>query len=545
MLLSAFHRAFAADGNARPGNGSDFWFNRWFVPTTSGVTVSPETLMNGQSATVYQCVDLISRCIAVMPITVFRRVGDNGRQVAPTHPAYRLLHDKPNQWQTPMEFKATMTAHCLLRGVAYAFQQYDPDGNIAQLKPLNPDLVEAELLESGRVNYWVRSAASTVRVLVKQEFMFVIRSLTLNGVKPLSPIQAAKNTIGIGVAAETYAGKSFKNGGVPSLAITHPEALGDDDRDRLKKEWMAEYGGSDNAGKIAVLDEGVKLEKLGLSSEDMELLNSRKWSKAEIGGIFGVPPFLLNLLENGASYASIEQFNLGFFTYTLMAWVIRWEESAERDLVTAPQIYYVKVVTEMFLRADYSKRMAGYTQSLAWMSPNEIRALEDLPPLDIPWMEEPLPPLNRGNAGGASSTPNDSNNSPSAAIPTGRVETAGQPMAEVKNLIGVICATVARAEKRGVSRVLEAAAGEPDVVLLDKMKQFYAKHQAYMLKTLHPIANAYAGRMGVESFDTDAMSAAYCKKRLAALPQAASRDAVLEALDPEAITSDLSLAITI
>lgn len=484
MLMQLMQRAMAAEPAGRPGNVSDYWFKGMMPVTTSGVTVTADNVMAGQSATVYTCVRILAEAISVLPILTYRRTEDGGRETAPSHPAWRLLHDRPNAWQTPIQFKQYMAACRALRGNAYALQDVDSNGNIVQLLPLNPDMVRPERLENGRIRYMVRSSKTGQWTAVPQDFMFHLASgISNDGVTGLSVLAGTRNSVGLAIAAENYGANSFKNGAVPSLTLTHPENLEDEARERLRQEWYETHGGN-NARGLAVLDEGVKVEVIGMTNDDAQYLESRKFSRAEIAAAFRVPLYMLNDMESGAGFSSIEQVNQNFLTYTLLPLMTEWEQAANRDLILAPQTYYTEMLADAYMRADFTQRMSGYNQAW-WMTGNEIRQKENMPKIKQPFMDEVQLPLNRGNPGGAASQPNGSNNSPGATAVGHEVVAA---MAE--DAFG----RTERAHVRDVAKLRTSAGGDFEAKLTDYM----GKHRDYMVATLGPVAVA-ATKLGVET----------------------------------------------
>lgn len=486
MLMQLMHGAIAQEGG-RPNNSSDFWYKAFLPVSSSGVVVTPEKVMNGQSALVFTCVRILAEAISVLPIKVYRRLGDGEREEAPTHPAYRLLHDKPNGWQTPVEFKQYMTACRVLRGNAYALQIVDGNGNITELRPLHPDCVRPELLENGRVRYMVRDSRTGKETAVPQDFMFHLRSgISNDGVTGLSVLAAARNSIGLSIAAENHGASSFKNGAVPSLALTHPENLEEDARERLREEWMVTHGGSKQGG-IAVLDEGIKIEKLGMTNEDAQYLESRKMSREEIAAAFRVPLFMVNAMEGGASFSSLEQVSRAFVQYTLLPLITEWEQAINRDLITNPLTFFSEIVADAYLRADFTARMQGYNQAW-WLTGNEIRAKENLAPLPQQFMDEPQVPLNRGNPGGASQTPNNSNNSAHRAA--------------VREMALDAFGRILRSETRGVAKMRADAENKPEgEPFSTRLAAFLIKQASYMAATVAPVAGI-AKTLGVEISDT-------------------------------------------
>jgi HK97 family phage portal protein len=204
-----------------------------------------------------------------------------------------------------------------------------------------------------------------------------------------SKITLMREAIGVSLQAERFGARMFRNGMAVGGAIKHPGKLGDVARDRLKSDMEQKYAGANNAHRWMVLEEGMTVEQLGMTSEDMQFLDSRKFQRTEIAMFFGVPPFLIGDTEKTTSWGTgIEQQNIGFLQYTLSGDVQMWEQAIERDLVPeaeAPRIH-VKINVAGFLRAtardraEYYSRALGAGGSPAWMTQNEVRALDDLPP---------------------------------------------------------------------------------------------------------------------------------------------------------------------
>ena len=194
-----------------------------------------------------------------------------------------------------------------------------------------------------------------------------------------SPIAMAKNAIGMAIACEEYGAKFFANGAAPGGVLEHPGTI--KDPQRVRESWQSTFGGSGNANKIAVLEEGMKYTPIGISPEQAQFLETRKFQINEIARIFRVPPHMVGDLEK-SSFSNIEQQSLEFVKYTLDPWVIRWEQSIQRSLLSKDEkaMYFVKFNLEGLLRGDYQSRMNGYAigRQNGWMSANDIRELENL-----------------------------------------------------------------------------------------------------------------------------------------------------------------------
>ena len=206
-----------------------------------------------------------------------------------------------------------------------------------------------------------------------------IPGLGFDGLVGYSPIAMAKNAIGLAIATEEYGSKFFANGATPGGILEHPGVV--KDPERVRESWNSAFGGSANANKVAVLEEGMKYTPISISPEQAQFLETRKFQIDEIARIFRVPPHMIGDLEK-SSFSNIEQQSLEFVKYTLDPWVCRWEQSMQRALLKADEktLYFLKFNVDGLLRGDYQSRMNGYAvgRQNGWMSANDIRELENL-----------------------------------------------------------------------------------------------------------------------------------------------------------------------
>ena len=192
----------------------------------------------------------------------------------------------------------------------------------------------------------------------------------------------AKNAIGMAIACEEYGAKFFANGAAPGGVLEHPGTI--KDPQRVRESWQSTFGGSGNANKIAVLEEGMKYMPIGISPEQAQFLETRKFQINEIARIFRVPPHMVGDLEK-SSFSNIEQQSLEFVKYTLDPWVIRWEQALKKSLFLPEEKkeFFIKLNVDGLLRGDYQSRMNGYAigRQNGWLSTNDIREMEDMNPL--------------------------------------------------------------------------------------------------------------------------------------------------------------------
>lgn len=346
-----------------------------FGGTTSGKTVNERSSM--QVIAVYACVRILAESVASLPFHIYERVGDDAKKAA-DHPLYPVIHDEPNPEMTSFVFRETMMAHLLLWGNAYAQIIRDGRGRVLALYPLLPDRMTVDRTAKGAIVYTYRSDTGESVTLGADE-VFHIPALGFDGLVGFSPIAMAKNAIGMALATEEYGAKFFANGAQPGGVLEHPETV--KDFEKLRDSWNAKFQGTDNAHKVAILEEGMKYHSIGIPPEQAQFLETRKFQLNEIARLYRVPPHMIGDLEK-ASFNNIEQQSLEFVKYSLDPWVVRWEQAVRKALLLPAEKsrYFVKLNVDGLLRGDFEKRMRGYSiaRQNGWLSPNEVRALEDM-----------------------------------------------------------------------------------------------------------------------------------------------------------------------
>ncbi|MCM1223457.1 MAG: phage portal protein [Lachnospiraceae bacterium] len=361
--------------------GSSFAF--YMGGSVSGKVVTERSAM--QMTAVYACVRILSEAVAGLPLHFYRYKDDGSKEKAIDSNLYHLLHDEPNPEMSSFVFRETLMTHLLLWGNAYAQIIRNGKGEVVALYPLMPNKMQVDRDDSGKLYYsYTRTdgEAGTEKsgtVILSPRDVLHIPGLGFDGLVGYSPIAMAKNAIGLAIATEEFGSKFFANGAAPSGVLEHPGTI--KDPTRVREAWQSQFGGSGNSGKVAVLEEGMKYTPISISPEQAQFLETRKFQINEIARIFRVPPHMVGDLEK-SSFSNIEQQSLEFVKYTLDPWVIRWEQSLSRSLLSDDEKkqYFFKFNLEGLLRGDYQSRMNGYAiaRQNGWMSANDIRELEDL-----------------------------------------------------------------------------------------------------------------------------------------------------------------------
>ena len=363
--------------------GYSFLFGR----TTSGKPVNERTAM--QTTAVYACVRILAEAVASLPLHVYEYQDDGGKKLVHDHPLYYLLHDEPNPEMTSFVFRETLMSHLLIWGNAYAQIIRDGAGRVLGLYPLLPDKMDVQRDEKGNI-YYVYSRNSDENPMFKEygnirlkaEDVLHIPGLGFDGLIGYSPIAMAKNAVGMTLACEEYGASFFANGANPGGVLEHPGVL--KDPSKVRESWNSVYRGVNNAHKIAVLEEGMKYQQIGIPPEEAQFLETRKFQINEIARLYRIPPHMVGDLDK-SSFSNIEQQSLEFVKYTLDPWVIRWEQSLQRSLLLPGEKgkYFIKLNVDGLLRGDYQSRMNGYAvgRQNGWFSANDIREMENMNPI--------------------------------------------------------------------------------------------------------------------------------------------------------------------
>ena len=341
------------------------------------------TAASALSLTVLQnCVSLLAESIAQLPIELYERSGDD-RVPAVDHPLYPILKFQPNPWQTPFEYQEQTQISLGLRGNSYSFIDRDESGVVQGLYPLDTEAVTVMKGRDLLPVYRVHGLDPMPQRLVHH-----VRWMSINGYTGLSPVLLHANAIGHAQAIQQYAGKSFANGTVLSGVIERPAtstALKDQASvDRITGEWNAKFGGSSNAKKVALLQEGMTFKPLSMTNVDAALIEALRLSSLDIARIYKIPAHMVNELQR-ATFSNIEHLEIQFVIYTLLPWIKRHEQAKSRDLLLPSERkrFFIEYNIGGLLRGDQASRYAAYAvgRQWGWLSVNDIRRLENMPPV--------------------------------------------------------------------------------------------------------------------------------------------------------------------
>ena len=381
-IFSGLFRSRDKPQNRTTGSAYSFFFGG----STAGKRVNERSAM--QMTAVYSCVRILAETLAALPLQLYRYT-PGGKERVYDHPLYHLLHDEPNPEMTSFIFRETLMSHLLIWGNAYAQIIRDRLGRVQGLYPLRPDKMTVCRDDRGKIFYLYTKTGDENpnikpygQVALQKEEVLHIPGLGFDGLVGYSPIAMARNAVGMTMACEEYGASFFANGASPSGVLEHPGVL--KDPGKVRDSWNAVYRGTGNAHKVAVLEEGMKYQQIGIPPEEAQFLETRKFQLDEIARLYRIPPHMIGDLEK-SSFNNIEQQSMEFVKYTLDPWVIRWEQAMQKALFLPEEKkqYFLKFNVNSLLRGDYESRMTGYSigRQNGWLSANDIREMEDMNPV--------------------------------------------------------------------------------------------------------------------------------------------------------------------
>lgn len=363
--------------------------------TDAGITLSPHGAEN--ISAVFASVQCIAETVATLPLVVYRRTGDRVRSPDPSHPVARLFASGPNETQTTPEFIETMLGICLLRGNSYAEIVRDQRGQPVALLPFAADTVSiVQFANTRRVAYDTAPSWRAPRRLLAEEVLH-LRDRSDDGIVGKSRLQRARETFATAAATERFAASMFRNGAALSGVLSHPEQIGEEAAKRLRKSFEEIYRGAENAGRVCVLEEGLKWQQISVSPEDAQMLDSRRFSVEQIARLFRIPPPILGDLSHG-TFSNVEALQRQFYSHTLMPWLTKLERLIERTLFSEADraTHEVEFDCDLLLRGDMLQRYQCYriAREIGLASANELRAWEHLNPRADKGGDEYLSPMN-------------------------------------------------------------------------------------------------------------------------------------------------------
>jgi HK97 family phage portal protein len=452
-----------------PGPTDDYWYNPVGTVSTAGLKITPDGAQ--KVSAFYRGVDLLSTALAMLPLHVYRRLeGDDGAEVAKDQPQYDLLHRKPNGWQDSFQWRRQAMRHLIMRGNAYSRIIPGARGAVDQLWPMSPDLVKPEQMPNGRIVYRERQKDGTSRTYVQEEILH-LRGVSDDGIEGIGVVQWAKDSLGLALATESYAARLFSQGSLYGTVLTLPTKPDDEQRAAYRQSLQESTSGVGNAHGVLVTWSGATVTRNGLTGEETQFIDSRKFSIDDISRWLGLPPHMIGSLERSTNN-NIEQQGQEFVTYSLGPWLTLVESALNDQVVLEPDTYFAEFVRDALVRGDIAARWASYHTAVTdgVVTRNEVRRKENMAALD--GLDEPLTPAHIvGKPSPGDQAP------PEPAAP----EPVKPPKAEA--IAQASAARVLRKEVTAVQKMAVRYANDGEAFAV-AVTEFYAKHVQLVSETL-------------------------------------------------------------
>ena len=350
-------------------------------PTDSGVNVNDKTAMGYPP--LWRAISLISGDVAKLPLNVYRRMPDNGKEQATKNPAWPLLRRKASPPIKSAQFKRTLTYHALLFGNGFATIQRDQNKQPTSLLIIHPHSVTARILPDS-VTYSVNTADGSI-VGIPSRDMLHIRGLSPDGVMGHSIIDMLGEALGVGMAAQRFGARFFGQGANAGGVLMIPGHFSEEAIENVKRSWGKMNEGLTNSHKVMLLQDGAKFQQLTVPPEAAQFLQTRNYEiRGTVANITGCPPHKLGD-DSRTSHSSLEQENQSYLNECLDTWLVEWEgECGDKLLSDSDKIedrYFVEFNRMALLQVDHATRLAGYRigKESGWLSTNEIRIRENMP----------------------------------------------------------------------------------------------------------------------------------------------------------------------
>lgn len=353
---------------------------------SAGVAVNEHSVMNISS--VYSCVNLVAGAITTMPLPVY--IDKSGIRTRIDNPISKLIGIRPNHRMTAAVFWEYIITSLLLKGDAFAvINRQDVRLNtVKSIEPVHPARVSVDLVENELI-YTIANESGNGSKVYNQADIIHIPGPGFDGKRGKSQIKhVLTNPAGIALAADKYSANFFSNGAKPDFAIEMEGKPTTEQVEEMRRVWSEKYGGVNKSHLPAVLFGGTKVHELTMNAEDAQLIATRQFQVEDVARIFGVPPHMIGHTTNTTSWGSgVENMGIGFVKYTLARHLVKIEQELNCKLFPAGDMF-CEFCTAGLERGDYKTRNEGYRIALgragepAWMKVNEVRKLENLPPVD-------------------------------------------------------------------------------------------------------------------------------------------------------------------
>jgi len=460
--------------------------------TSAGVSITSENALT--ISAVFDAVNLISSTIGTLPLHLYRRLEPRGKERADDHPAGQLLSISPNSETPPFYFWETLIGHVLLRGNGYAQIFRDGNSRLTGMFVLDPRLVHPVRGDDGKLGYEIKNKFGVVEKRVLPDSILHVRGMGFDGVVGYSVISCARESLGLGKAAEEFGASLFGNSATPSGILSHPGKLKDSTRENLRKSWESQHKGSKNANRVAVLEEGLTWTNVGINPQDAQFLETRKFQIEEIARWFNLPVHKLKNLDR-ATNNNIEEENRSFIDDSIMPWLTRIVQEIRMKLLVASErkTYFAEHVLDARLRGNTVNRYQAYATGRQWgiLSINDVRDKENMNPIPKGG-DTYLEPMNMHPAGEPPPKPEPPPAPPEKPKPEpekpDEKEEKERKIPDILVFKPVLADALGRVMRREAKAIRKAAADRETFIAW--REDFYLEHGRQLRAAIGPVADS-------------------------------------------------------
>ncbi len=540
----------------------DPWLTKYFGggdPTPAGVHVNEDTALH--YGPFFAGIRIISEDVASLPFPVYRRLSPRGKERDRSHRLYEILNDAPNPLMSAMAFRETLQGHALTWAGGYAEIVRNNRGDVEAVWPLRPDRMQPRLVgkKKRQLVYRYLDSNAGINTTFLADQILHIHGLGFNGVKGFSIVELARNSIGLGLAAEQYGAGFFGNAARPSGVLTHPGQLTDNSRKNMRDSWERLHRGPTNAQRIAILEEGVTWQSIGIPPGDAQFLDTRRFEVVDMARWLRLPPHKLGELGR-ATWGNIESEQIDYVSSALRAWLERWEAAVTLRLLTGIErrTHFAEHLVDALLRGDTKTRMEAYRigREIGLYNADDLAEMENRNPLPDGKGQVYMVPLNWIPA---PSPDDDGGNDPFRQKRAARSLTARRRIADAfKPLLSDVDERIARRERNAITKLIKTHLGDrrrndlgtfrtaiDDLYEGDILEQTIARWTPVLGALAAEIATEAAAEIGLESApDLDAWIVAYVAAHSAYRIGSAKRQVLAIVDTPGLSITDMIDAIT-
>lgn len=382
--MSVLAKIFNPRNDATLANPVQQWLVDAFggSKTSSGERINTETVLG--IIAYFACIRNISEDQGKLPRKVFKNTKPRGKEQADDHPAYKLIHDQPNEEMTSITFHETLTSHALGWKGGFAEIVRNGSGQPKAMYPLDPNTVTVQRNDAKQIRYLIR-VSGVPDVTLRPEQVLHIHGLGFDGTTGYLLSWLARESLGSVLAARNFGASFFGNGTTATGMLKVPGTLSDPALKNLRDSWAERYsGGKENAHKAILLEEGMDWVPVSTEPQKSQMLETMEFNIEEVCRLFRIAPQKVGHFKRAQGWSTLEMTNTDYVNDTLMPWLVRWEEEYKRKLFSPKESeYFVKHNVGALLRGDATARSTYYKSQwgIGALSQNDIRELEDMNPI--------------------------------------------------------------------------------------------------------------------------------------------------------------------